>query len=195
MEVETGIKSFLRNGTEWGALSGLVTIQNGRMNIDPLKGHVRGGDAKGHIRLDAAHDPARLDAAFEVHKLGYSASPDGDGQADVAMEATSTGNNVDALWGNLQGKAAIMAGPGGLTGDLAESWTKGLLPDDARTLDCGVAEFVVKGPIATADKFFLDSGDLTVSGKGVWNLRQGVLDIRRDSAVPEKDFCQGVLNK
>jgi hypothetical protein len=195
MEIKTGIKSFLRDRTEWGALSGLIAIQNSRMNIDPLEGHLRGGEAKGAIRLDAAHDPARLDIAFEVHKLGYSASPDGDGQADVTIEAASAGNNADALWENLQGKAAVMAGPGDLTGDLAESWTRGLLPDDARSLDCGVAEFVIRGPVATAQKFFLDSGDSTVSGKGIWNLRRGVLEIRRDSAVPEKDFCQGVLNK
>jgi hypothetical protein len=193
-KIDIGLKTdhLFDKGAELGEISAKAISKDNMLVLEGLTGKIKGGALEGKATLDAKPDPALLSAEFTIKQLDYTSlnkmiavAGEKTGHADIKVSLTSRGDDNNALWAALAGKATIIAGPGGLTSPLVNLWGGGLLNTMLPTLKhseslqmhCGIGDFTIENGRAKTKTLFLDTDRVTVVGDGTINLKNTTIDM------------------
>jgi len=180
-----------------------VTLQLGLadrvLTLQPSAAQLYGGNARLEGGLDARGvAPALrlklqargLDAGAIARRAGSTEKLEG--RLDVTLDLTGQGSSPRALAGSLNGKAAATMTQGRIGHRhlelLAADLTRVLLPGGGESdtaIPCAVAQFDIRGGLATAQALLLDTKRVTVTGSGTVNLGSEALALRLDPKPKE----------
>ena len=192
VEVDFELDELMGNNVNLGKLDVPVRINGNKMTIDSVEGTFSGGKVDLNISLDTAVSPTSMNMKGTLKGWDYGqiqevylSRKNLAGEADVFIDLTATGNNVDALMNALNGKITMIAGEGQFESKALNVWGAGLVnaimpkigDDDLTTLNCMVADFTVENGVAEADPLFLDTARLKVVGDGKVNLARQTIDL------------------
>jgi uncharacterized protein involved in outer membrane biogenesis len=167
-------------------------LNDGVLQLDPLRFGFAGGDLAGTVTLDANQQPLAGKANVDLQRVRLARlMPDIDkaklstGTLGGQVRLAGRGNSVGALLGSANG--TITAGmAGGRVSELGV-WLVALhggelLPllfggDRPTEIRCAAAAFDVKGGVATVDTFVFDTDEVLIGGEGTISLREERLDL------------------
>lgn len=170
-----------------------LTLQDGLLEIKPLRLGVAGGQVNADIRLDARHDPVTTDydvrlSRFRLERFLDSAglSGSGNGIIDGRIRLTGQGDSVRKSLGSANGNMRFVIDHGTISNlavalaglDIARAlglWATGDAPIPLR---CFVADFDVRKGVMTPKTFVLDSSNSTLTAEGDISLADEQLDLR-----------------
>ncbi len=136
-----------------------------------------------------------------LKKYGLSEKLKG-AKTDLAFDLSGTGKSTRALAASLNGQVTINAGEGTIAGSYGDILGEGLatilLLQDSRGaqthLYCAVTRFDIRQGVATARVMTIDTGRLTVEGKGDVNLGTEALGLTLDPLqIPLPILVRGTL--
>lgn len=170
-----------------------LTLQDGLLQLKPLRLGVAGGQVNADIRLDARHDPVTTDydvrlSKFRLERFLDSAglSGSGDGIINGRVRLTGQGDSVRKSLGSANGNMRFVIDHGTISNlavalaglDIARAlglWATGDAPIPLR---CFVADFDVRNGVMTPKTFVLDSSNSTLTAEGDISLAREQLDLR-----------------
>jgi AsmA protein len=188
-----------------------VKARNGRLDVDPLASNLYQGSVNGTASVDANANRV----AVKQKLSGISIGPllrDAmgqdllEGQGDVTLNVTTTGNLVSAMKKTLNGTARLELKDGAIKGiNLAQSLrnAKALLTGGKRESEQGAvagektdfselsASFVIRNGIAHNGDFLAKSPFLRLTGEGDINLPESTLNYLAKAAVVASSAGQG----
>ena len=169
-----------------------VHLNDGVLNLDPLKLGVAGGSMGGRVRVDANSKPAaaevHLDArALELNKLfpGVKAMQASFGRIHGDIDLKGRGNSVAQMLGSSSGAIALLMGRGQISNLLLEvagldgaEILKFLMSGDQNVqLRCAAAAFDVKGGLMDSRALVFDTSDTVIYGNGQISLASEAMDL------------------
>lgn len=170
-----------------------LVLRDSVLELQPLEFGVAGGRITAQVALDGRAKPMQGDIKADVKKLELSelfptsgAMKDALGVLYGRTELKGQGASVAALLGSSNGKASFVVEGGRaseLLMELAEldvAQVVMLLGKGGRQepLRCAVSGFDVKGGLAKADSFVIDSEDTAIQVDGAINLADETLDLK-----------------
>jgi len=174
-------------------LSAHVLLENGRLQLRPLKFGVADGAIAGSLVLDGRQLPVRTEADLQLSRLSLARLlPLGEagqniGQVGGRVQLRGRGDDVAEMLGRADGRATLFASGGRLNLLLAElagvdiAEALGLLAtDDKKTaaIRCIVADLPIAAGVVTAETAVFDTTDSNLSLSGTASLRDERLDLR-----------------
>ena len=169
-----------------------LILNDGQLNLEPLRFGVAGGKLDAQIRLDGRVAPlegqAKLTArnfklkqlfpAFEPMKTSFGAL---NGDADI----TGRGNSVAALLGTANGNLKMLINDGAISRSLMEiiglnvgNYVVGKIFGDKEVkINCAAADFDIKTGLATIRLFVFDTENAIVYIDGTANMASEQLDL------------------
>lgn len=170
-----------------------VTMDNGRLTLDPLSLGIGGGKIAGTVVLDGRGKVPALDSNLEVRQVkvaqffrGTSFAKDMGGTASGRIQLAGSGPTVADILGSANGKLGV-AVDGGRVSSLA---VKGLKTNILETLgvvlsgsqplpfNCLVADLKLDKGVVRTGALVLDTPETLVTGQGTVNLRNERMDMR-----------------
>lgn len=187
-------KRVLHEGLAIEDVSVGLSLKGGRLQVKPLAAAVSGGRVAGEAALDASRAPASLSAKLEVRKLDYGRLLDHygvknmvSGVLDVTVEASGDGASVRAIMAGLNGKLRVVTENGKIESGalkIASADVLSALPffksEGDKDLRCGVVHFDVASGLATGRTILIETGGLSVVGRGTVNLADETLNLTVD---------------
>lgn len=186
-------KSVLLDEVEIGKLDLPVKMKNGKITLGPVSGDLADGTPSGQIVLDASSvKQAKLDINLALKDWQYgkfnerlTGQTNMSGTASLIAKLTSTGQSWQQLSDDITGDIKLVGGKGKFESSAMSFWGNGLLttmlpdfdPEETSQLNCVIADFKVHKGIAEAKPLFMDTGRLTIIGKGKVNLSNQTMDI------------------
>jgi AsmA protein len=188
-----------------------VKARNGRLDVDPLAANLYQGSVNGTASVDANANRV----AVKQKLSGISIGPllrDAlgqdllEGQGNVTLDVTTTGNLVSAMKKTLNGTAGLELKDGAIKGiNLAQSLrnSRALLTGGKRESEQGAvagektdfselsASFVIRTGIAHNGDFLAKSPFLRLTGEGDINLPESTLNYLAKAAVVASSAGQG----
>ncbi|WP_119458990.1 AsmA family protein [Rhodospirillaceae bacterium SYSU D60014] len=177
-----------------------MTLEQGRLTIEPFVFQVADGRADGRLMLDAGTAPLRIATRFEAERVDvaklldrFVASENVSGRAGVTLDLTSVGQSPHALMAALDGSALLIMRNGRVVGTqlhrlVTDLDLLNLLPafwdwnsDDAVEIVCMVGQAAIDAGRART-KILLDTKRMTMVGTGVVDFGAETLDLE---LVPE----------
>jgi uncharacterized protein involved in outer membrane biogenesis len=169
-----------------------LILNDGQLNLEPLRFGVAGGNLDAQIRLDGRAAPlegrAKLTArnfklkqlfpTFEPMKTSFGAL---NGDADIA----GRGNSVAALLGTANGELKMLINDGAISRSLMEilglnvgNYVVGKIFGDKEVkINCAAADFDIKTGLATTRLFVFDTENAIVYIDGTANMASEQLDL------------------
>jgi uncharacterized protein involved in outer membrane biogenesis len=169
-----------------------LILNDGQLNLEPLRFGVAGGKLDAQIRLDGRTAPlegqAKLTArnfklkqlfpTFEPMKTSFGAL---NGDADIA----GRGNSVAALLGTANGNLKMLINDGAISRSLMEiiglnvgNYVVGKIFGDKEVkINCAAADFDIKTGLATIRLFVFDTENAIVYIDGTANMASEQLDL------------------
>jgi uncharacterized protein involved in outer membrane biogenesis len=204
VKISLAAKKIVVDGLPLENVTVEAVLANGRLSVRPASLSVAGGTMTAALALDASAGPTALldlsvnikdvDAGTLLRQLDATKDMTG-GRLEAKVDLKGRGTSIRDLMGGLNGEAVITLGEGRIKntlldragGDLAMQVYGALNPlakkDEFTVLNCGVARFVVKDGMATADKgIAAETTKVNVVGAGAVNLKTGEIDF---SVKPE----------
>ncbi|MEJ6024260.1 AsmA family protein [Ramlibacter sp. PS4R-6] len=169
-----------------------VRLQDGVLNLDPMKLGVAGGTLNGALRIDSHANPAvtevKLHArGLELQKLVRDAEiiKGSFGKIHGDIELKGRGNSAAQMLGSSTGNVALLMGKGQISNLLLElvgldgrEILKFLMGGDRDVgLRCAATSFDVKDGLMTSRAVVLDTTDTIVYGKGSVSFQSEELDM------------------
>lgn len=173
-------------------LTARLKMQNAVLTLDPLDFGFAGGHLKGTVTLDGGQDPIQARARISVRKIELAKLfPTMDlakasvGQVNGEFDLSGRGNSVGGMLATSNGKAGVMVAHGQISRLLMEQAGLHLIEilqlkfsgDNKITLECGVADFGIKGGVMLSNVLILDTEVSTVVGRGTVDLGRETLDL------------------
>jgi uncharacterized protein involved in outer membrane biogenesis len=174
------------------ALAPHLVLKDSVLKLDPLDFTVAGGRITSHVTIDANRKPAlgtikvdvqglKLAPLFPTVKSMQEALGTLYGRAELAGHGTS----VAGLLGTADGKVSLAVDGGRISAllveliglDVAESVMLLGVKHSQVQRRCAVSGFEVKGGVATADSFVIDTDDTVIKVEGALDLAHETMDI------------------
>lgn len=170
-----------------------LVLRDSVLKLEPLEFGMAGGRITSTVTLDAREKPMKGDIKADVKKLKLAELFPTSGSMKDALgvlygrtELKGQGASVAALLGSSNGKASFVVEGGRaseLLMELAEldvAQVVMLLGKGGKQepLRCAVSGFDVKGGLAKADSFVIDSEDTAIQVDGAINLAEETLDLK-----------------
>lgn len=185
-------------GTAYRDLSGRLSLQDGRLVLDPVSAALPGGRLDFKLSLDSRAAPPPL--ALSLRAPGVSLRPllaalhlpgEVAGTAEIDADLRTGGDTLQALASGLGGRLGLALPDGDVNSQLLGSvlapvLTAGRLPVAALGLDhpgrtrirCLTLRADAESGLATVGTVVLDTGRLVVYGAGTLNLREESIALR-----------------
>jgi uncharacterized protein involved in outer membrane biogenesis len=169
-----------------------VKLQDGVLNLDPVKLGFAGGTLDGHLRIDSHSNPAQADVklaarGLELQKLIRDAQiiKTSFGRIYGDIDLKGRGNSVAAMLGGADGDVSLIMGQGQVSNLLLElvgldgrEILKFLMGGDKDVrVRCAASSFDVKKGLMTSRAVVFDTTDTIIYGKGSVNLANEQLDV------------------
>jgi hypothetical protein len=169
-----------------------VRLQDGVLDLDPMKLGFAGGTLDGRLRIDSHSNPAQADVklaarGLDLDKLVRDASiiKGSFGKIYGDIDLKGRGNSTAQMLGGANGNVALVMGQGQISNLLLElvgldgrEILKFLMGGDKDVrVRCGATSFDVKDGLMTSRAVVLDTTDTVVYGKGTANLATEQLDL------------------
>jgi len=170
-----------------------LVLKDAVLKLDPLDFGFAGGRITSVVHLDGNQQPMKGNIKADVKGLQMSklfptsqTMQDALGVLYGRAELAGQGQSIAALMGTSDGKASFVVEGGRVSNllmELAELDVAHVVmllggKHEQEPLRCAVAGFNVKGGLAQADSFVIDSEDTTITVDGALNLKDESLDLR-----------------
>ncbi|WP_143277167.1 AsmA family protein [Bordetella genomosp. 1] len=176
-------------------LSGLetrVALQDGVLNVDPLKFGMAGGRLDAAVRLDGSKTPMGGQARISVRRLqlkqlfpNVESMQKTLGQLNGDTTLAGTGNSVAALLGTANGDLRMLVNDGVISRSLMEIAglnvgnyvVNKLFGDDEVKINCGAADLSIKSGLMKTNLFVFDTENALVTVDGTVNFKNETMDL------------------
>ncbi|MEE9210781.1 MAG: AsmA family protein [Kiloniellales bacterium] len=183
----------LPNGLAFTELEASLSLQGGKLVLEPFSAGFSGGTVTGSVSLDAGKKAPPLAVKLSADDIDYGGLlkalevTDGiTGRLDAEFDLRGAGASLRAIAAGLDGRIEVTGGKGGISNDLVQAagagvaqmlsgWTEG--GSDLR-LNCIVLRLPIKGGVARGEVILLDTATATVGGAGAIDLRDETLDLK-----------------
>jgi uncharacterized protein involved in outer membrane biogenesis len=183
----------LASGLAFTDLEVALSLEGGKLAIEPFSSGFSGGTVTGSVSLDAAQKAPPLAVKLSAGGIDYGAllktlevTGGITGSLDAEVELRGAGASLRAIAAGLGGRIEVTGGAGSISNDLVQAsgagvtqmlsgWTEG--GSDLR-LNCIVVRLPVKGGVARGEAILLDTAAATVGGEGEIDLRDETLDLK-----------------
>ena len=207
MDISLNIDQLNINGVNMGAVNAPLKMADGNLDIGTLSGTIRGGKLSGDIKFSPDGNVTKFENNVMIKGFDYGAlqrefvkDAKINGTADIRIALSSKANNINALVDQLSGKIEFVSGNAEMETGLLEIWGGGLLnallPDIGQEADmkvnCVVVNMDVKNLKGQSDAVFVDTGRITVRGKGTFDFQSQMLDMVVEPKA--KDIALGDLS-
>lgn len=172
------------------SMDGRLLLEDGLLQLDPLKLGVAGGEVEARARLDSRQSPLAIELALdarrlELPKLAPEAAPESAGRIGGRVRLQGRGNSVAAFMANASGDVDLAMGRGRISNltlelaglDFAETLRFLLGKDRVVPVRCGFADFSVADGTMTLDNFAFDTTDTLLLAEGSADLGEESLDL------------------
>lgn len=195
-DLHMSLNEVVWHGASYRAVAGQLSLQGGRLRLDPLQIQAPGGAVQATLLADAAASVPTV--AFGLQAPGIAAGPllaafgapgTMAGQVDADLQLHGSGDNVRAIAASLDGHLGLAM----VDGDLDNAWLAGLLGDALRGLPvelggrsavrCLALRFDAAAGQAAVRAMLLDATRLHLEGEGGVNLVDETLDLRLRTLV------------
>lgn len=187
-------------GAPWRDLNAHVSLQAGRLALDPLTATLAGGRGELRLALDSSANPPL--ASLFVHAPGVGLRPllgllglpnDAAGTGDLDADLFGTGRSARAIAASLGGRLGLALTNGEIDNRLLSAILPTLMPDalpqiagdvqalarPGRTrLRCLAVRGDAEAGVVNVPALAVDSGRFTVQGGGTVNLHDEALQMR-----------------
>jgi uncharacterized protein involved in outer membrane biogenesis len=200
-------KRIVNQGMNIDNVSVALSLNNGRLDIKPLKALVSGGTIDGTVLLDGRKPNADMLVDLKVNQLDYGALLKKMGQddlvrgkVDVVADIKGRGSSVRAIMAGLSGKLNVTSQNGKIASKLLNilsadilSALPGVDSKGDKELRCLVMRFdVVKGQ-AAGKAILLETGGLTMIGAGGINLADETLKLHFDPKAKKANLLKAAV--
>jgi len=183
----------LPNGLAFTELEASLSLQGGKLVLEPFSAGFSGGTVTGSVSLDAGKKAPALAVKLSIGGIDYGGLlkalevTDGiTGRLDAELDLRGAGISLRAIAASLDGRIEVTGGKGGISNDLVQAagagvtqmlsgWAEG--GSDLR-LNCIVVRLPIKGGVARGEVILLDTAAATVGGAGQIDLRDETLDLK-----------------
>lgn len=170
-----------------------LSLQAGKLILDPFSSGFSGGTLSGSVNLDGGKKTPPLAVKLSAGGIDYGGLlksldvTDGvNGSLDAEIDLRGAGASLRAIAAGLGGRIEVTGGTGSISNDLVQTagagmtqmlsgWTEG--GSDLR-LNCIVVRLPIKGGVANSEAILLDTAAATVGGEGTIDLRDETLDLK-----------------
>jgi uncharacterized protein involved in outer membrane biogenesis len=218
-EIELNAKRLvLPSGLVFTDLNVSLSLQGGKLAVEPFSAGFSGGTLAGSMSLDAGKKTPPLTVKLNADGIDYGALlksldvTDGiTGSLDAEVDLRSAGASLRAIAAGLDGRIEVTGGTGSISHGLVQAagagvtqmmsgWTEG--SSDLR-LNCIVVRLPIAGGVASSEVILLDTASATVGGEGGVDLRDETLDLKVTPQAKETSLLslavpfliQGTLTK
>jgi len=190
-DLHVSMNEVIWRGASYHAVTGQVSLLDGRLRLDPLQGQAPGGAMQATVLVDTAVPMPTV--TFGLQAPGIAAGPllaafgapdTMAGQVDADVQLHGSGDNVRALAASLDGHLGLAM----VDGELDNAWLAGLFGDALRGLPvelggrsavrCLALRFDATAGQAAVRAMLLDATRLHLEGEGGVNLADETLDLR-----------------
>jgi uncharacterized protein involved in outer membrane biogenesis len=201
-------KLVLGEGREMTKVKTKLTLNGGRLSMNPLSAELLGVAYQGLLEINAvpAVPTTRVaikgkDIDFEALAKAFGSTSPLKGRGDVDLDLTGQGFSEDSFKRSLNGKLEVTAGKGGVDlgsgGAAAINLVRMLYPKTTATtqqnLNCAAARFTAQNGVLHTNGLLFDSPIAAVLGEGTVDLAQDNANLLFRYAV--KDESAGsILN-
>lgn len=170
-----------------------VVLDDGRLNLQPLRFGVAGGKLDADIRLDGRSTPlqgrAKITARnFKLKQLFPTFEPmkTSFGELNGDADISGKGNSVSALLGTSNGEVKMLVNDGAISRSLMEiaglnvgNYVVGkMFGDKDVKINCAAADMGIKDGLATTKLFVFDTENAIVYINGTANFSSEQLDLK-----------------
>lgn len=169
-----------------------INLRDRVLALEPLSFGIAGGRLGGTVRLDGNRQPMRGNVSMRVQKLQLAKlfptikqAQGSIGDINGLIEISGSGDSVGKLLGSSNGKLGIYMDEGKISRflmelialDLWDATRVKLKGDEEIDIRCAIADFAVKGGVASANALVFDTSVVNVQGSGSINLKSEQMDI------------------
>ncbi|MGV8916476.1 MAG: AsmA family protein [Pseudomonas sp.] len=170
-----------------------VVLNDGQLNLQPLRFGVAGGKLDADVHLDGRNSPlegrAKLSARnFKLKQLFPTFEPmkTSFGELNGDADISGRGNSVAALLGTSNGEVTMLVNDGAISRDLMEiaglnvgNYVYGkLFGDKIVKINCAAANLGIKDGLATSKLFVFDTENAIVYITGTTSFKTEQLDLQ-----------------
>ena len=183
----------LPNGLAFTDLDLALSLQGGKLTLDPFSSGFSGGTLTGSVSLDAGKTAPPLAVKLSAAGIDYGGLlrslevTDGIiGSLDAEVELRGAGASLRAIAAGLGGRIEVTGGEGSISHNLVQAAGAGLTGmlsgwteanSDLR-LNCIVVRLPIKGGVVNGEAILLDTAAATVGGQGTIDLRDETLHLK-----------------
>ena len=170
-----------------------ISLKGGRLNYAMNVAGYTGGQLGGEFDLNAAADPPRTHVQLNATDLnfGFLMSSFGvtdylEGNVDLFIDLSASGKTRYRMLENVEGRIAIIGGPGQISGRRIDLWAADLIPtmlssqwerENVTETNCLVAHVALGDGQAEIEDLLLDTQRITIASSGLLNLVTEQLDV------------------
>jgi len=192
MEVSFTGQEILAPGLPLEALEAKLKLDNGRLELDPLRFGVADGTVAGRVVLNGRQDVPSVGADLRIAKVnlqkffeGSELAEDMGGTLGGRVDLTGEGNTFGEILGSSDGSLAIVMGGGRFSNlllefagiDVAEALGFMLTEDQSVATRCIVGDFDVDDGLMHTKTMVIDTTDTNIAVEGAVSLKQETLDL------------------
>ncbi len=183
-------------GVSYHAVNGQLSLQDGRLRLDPLQVQAPGGAMHATVLADAAAPVPTVTIGLQAPGIAagpllaaFGAPASMAGQVDADLQLHGSGDNARAIAASLDGHLGLAM----VDGDLDNAWLAGLLGDALRGLPvelggrsavrCLALRFDATAGQAAVRAMLLDATRLHLEGEGGVSLADETLDLQLRARV------------
>ncbi len=183
----------LPNGLTFTDLDLALSLQGGKLALDPFSSGFSGGTLTGSVSLDAGKTAPPLAVKLSAAGIDYGGLlkslevTDGiTGSFDAEIDLRGAGASPRAIAAGLGGRIEVTGGAGSISNNLVQAAGAGLTGmlsgwTDANSdlrLNCIVVRLPIKDGVANGEAILLDTAAVTVGGQGTIDLRDETLHLK-----------------
>ncbi len=182
---------IIAQGMDITDVSVSLSLNNGRLNIDPLAAVFAGGKINANVMLDSSKASAALQAKVDAQQIDYGQLLTQQGLTDIAtgkidlnVDVTGSGSSVAQLMAGLDGKTRVQVRDGKLESGALNIISTDMLnvfdSQDDKKIRCAVVQFNITKGLANTHAIVIETGGFSVLGSGSANLADETLKLRVD---------------
>ena len=169
-----------------------LTLEDGRLKVDPLDFGAAGGRLVSKVNLDARKSPASFAMTTDIRQLELpklmpkvKRLNDAVGTFAGVIELRGRGDSTAEILGSADGAMSVIMGQGRVSNlllevaglDIAESLKFLIGKDKQVTVRCAYADFGIEDGVATARAVAFDTTDTALLLRGDFSFRRETLDL------------------
>ncbi len=169
-----------------------VNLKGGRLNYTLSVVGYTGAQLNGELDLNAAAEPPlahvqlnATDLNFGFFLSSFGATDYVEGKVDLFVDLSASGSTRYRMLENVEGRIAIIGGPGRISGRRLDLWAADLIPtmlssqwqrENVTATNCLVAHVALGEGRAVIEDLLLDTQRITVAAGGNMDLKTEALD-------------------